>query len=313
MRRLSAEDGNLRRALLTFATRKQVAEQLRLCAALWRYWYVRGRVTEGREQLETALEAAGELPLGRTWWEAARGAAVLADRQRDYARSTALARAQRAYAAEIGDPELEAQALNVLASAAVASGDGSGAVAFTRQGVALLSGNDRRRDRAFSLINLGNAELNRGDFEACKASSLESVRLFREVDDELHAPTPLCNAGLASLELGEIDEAAAYLRASFALFCRLEHVEYVAVGLEALAALSAAEQAPEDAALRVGAAAAIRQAGGTDAEAYEARLSEKTAQTAREALGDERLTELLEVGAAAPWEVVADALLDSRS
>ena len=177
----------------------------------------------------------------------------------------------------------------------------------------MLSGDEHRRDRAFSLINLGNAELNSGDFEACKASSLESVRLFREVDDEIQAATPLCNVGLASLELGEIDEAAVHLRASFPLFCRLEHVEYVANGLDALAALSAAEQAPEDAALRLGAASALRQAGGSDAEAYEARLSERTAQTAREALGDARMEELLDVGAAAPWEVVADALLDSRS
>ena len=241
MRRLRVEDGNLRRAMLTFVTRNQVAEQLRLCAALWRYWWIRGLVAEGRENLEAALEAAGEMPLGTTRWEVARGAAVLADRLQDYARSTELARAQCAYAAEIGDPPRSA-GVERAASAAVASGDMSGAAAFTRRGVGLLSGDDRRRDRAFSLINLGNAELNNGDFGACKVSSLESVRLFREVDDELHAATPLCNAGLASLELGEIDEAAVRLRASFALFCRLEHVEYVALGLEALAALSAAEK-----------------------------------------------------------------------
>ena len=313
MQRLRVEDANLRHALQTFVVRNQTAEQLRLCVALWQYWWIRGHVDEGRANLEAALVAAGEQDWGPTRSQALRGAAILADRQQDYARSTQLAGEQRLYAAEIGDAELEAHALNVLASAAVARGDMSDAAAFTREAVGLLSGDDRRRARAFSLINLGNAELNGGDFEACNASSLESARLFRELGDELQAATPLCNAGLANLELREIDEAAKHLRASFELCCRLEHVEYVGNGLDGLAALSAAQHAHEEAALRLGAAAALRQAGGADAEAYEARVHERTAQMVRAALGNDRMEALVQLGASDPWEIVADAFLGSRT
>ena len=64
LERLDAERDNLR-AALTWATEDGEAEVgLRIGAALWRYWQLRGSATEGREHLERLLAQAWRLEVG---------------------------------------------------------------------------------------------------------------------------------------------------------------------------------------------------------------------------------------------------------
>ena len=62
---------------------------MRLAGALWRFWWVRGHIGEGREQIEQALAITGSAD-GAAEAMAFDGAGVLAETQGDYARATAL-------------------------------------------------------------------------------------------------------------------------------------------------------------------------------------------------------------------------------
>jgi non-specific serine/threonine protein kinase len=308
IRRLQTEDGNLKRALRTLVARGRNHEQLRMCAALWPYWRIRGQVSEGRGNLGAALAATASDRSDPIRAFALRGAAVLADMQGDYERSAEVAEDLRVSASAIGDVQSEASALNILGSAAIARGDAAEAADLARRSVFLLAGDDYTRDRAFALINLGNAELNRGDFHACSVASLESARLMESLGDRLQAATPLYNAGLSSLELGGVDEASRLLRESFQRICQLGHVEFIANGLDGLAAIGAAQGAHEPAALRRGAADALRRESDTRVESYETALRARTAAALDSALGVDRVVELSEIGASDPWAVVAETL-----
>ena len=57
--RLEAEHDNLRGALGWALERGEVDTELRLCVALWLFWFFQGHLTEGRQWLESALARSG--------------------------------------------------------------------------------------------------------------------------------------------------------------------------------------------------------------------------------------------------------------
>jgi hypothetical protein len=60
--RLDAEHDNLRAAMRWAQTSGQAETMARLAGGLWRFWYGRGYLTEGRRWLLEALAAADEIP-----------------------------------------------------------------------------------------------------------------------------------------------------------------------------------------------------------------------------------------------------------
>jgi predicted ATPase len=84
--RLEQDHANLRSALRRLLDRRDAAAGLRLCAALWPFWYVRGHATEGRVQLRAflALPDPGDGHVVRDRAEALVGAGQLAQTQGDY-------------------------------------------------------------------------------------------------------------------------------------------------------------------------------------------------------------------------------------
>jgi predicted ATPase/DNA-binding XRE family transcriptional regulator len=84
--RIEQDHANLRSALRRLLDRRDAAAGLRLCAALWPYWYVRGHATEGRVQLRAflALPDPGDGHVVRARAEALVGAGQLAQTQGDY-------------------------------------------------------------------------------------------------------------------------------------------------------------------------------------------------------------------------------------
>jgi len=111
--RLEDDRANLRAALRWFLDRRDVVQGLRLCAALWWFWYVRGYATEGR----AALTAFLDLPMPassqavRPRAEALLGAGQLAQTQGDYAAARrSLADSIRLYRS-VGDERSTAAAL----------------------------------------------------------------------------------------------------------------------------------------------------------------------------------------------------------
>ena len=86
---LEREQANLRAAIDWLRDEGQIEEALRLGGALWRFWWLRGDIDEGRHQLESLLaQTAPVSPAVRA--KALNGAGVLAESQGDWDTATRL-------------------------------------------------------------------------------------------------------------------------------------------------------------------------------------------------------------------------------
>ena len=81
--RLDADHENIRAAIACAVSDGDVATALRICAGVWRYWVLRGSVSDGRALSAAALALPGAPP--RLRLQALNGAGVLAGEQGDFA------------------------------------------------------------------------------------------------------------------------------------------------------------------------------------------------------------------------------------
>ena len=309
---LDVEQANLAAALATFRLTNAAEHELRLVTALWRYWQVRGRTSEARANLEQAL-SRGKGAAGLLRMRALHGTAILADSQGDYDASTTLAGECVTLARALDDHVFEAKAYRILSSAATERGAFDDAAAMLLRASELQADERDARERAFTLINLGNVELNRKRFGECEHFSRQSVELLRKLGDPLQAAAPLFNIGLAALERGDIDKAESHIWESFSLTCKLGHVEFVANGLDALAAVHTVRGAHERAIAELSAALALRSEADVEAQRYEAELHQRTTKLLRASIGEAQFEQLAARASNDPWGTVADTLGDRPS
>ena len=106
--RLHADRENVRAAIDSAVAGGDPDTALALCTAVWRYWVVRGHLTEGRALADAALAGGGGTPENR--FGALDGAGVLAGEQGDFASARTHFEASLALARELGAPEYLARA-----------------------------------------------------------------------------------------------------------------------------------------------------------------------------------------------------------
>jgi tetratricopeptide (TPR) repeat protein len=305
--RLEQEHDNLRSALQRAVERGRAgdagaAEQgLRLAAALWRFWYVRGHFDEGRRWLAQLLA----LPTGsmRTAERAnaLNGAGSLARPQGDYATARVLHQEALAIRRELGDRfgiagslnnlgliaryqgdhararvlfeeaiEInralgnrrgEAVNLNNLASVLHAQGEAASARLLQERSVALFRALGDEWGIAMSLCDLGDVVRDQGDAAAARSLYEESLVRRRAVGDKRGMAMSLTGLGRLASSQGDYATARAQLGQSLAISCELGDRWGIAQALLGLAALATAEAQPERALRLAGAAAALRSAG----------------------------------------------------
>jgi tetratricopeptide (TPR) repeat protein len=320
--RLDRELDNLR-AALAWALRDgtQGAIALRLVNALGRYWYQRSRFKEGRTWLEEALalpntpaglracalvhlgvllRTIGAYPQALERFE--EGLAIFRARQDqprlawaldemshlallqgDYPRATALAAESLAIFRRLGDRRQIAAALERWGTAALEQSDWERALPLLEECLQLNRTLDNPGGIASALNLLGMAELERGNIQRSLAYFEESLTLVRPLNQPLSLAWTLRNFGWATLTAGGVDVAAAHFRESLALYWELGSIDGVAIPLEGLSGVAAAQGQPRRAARLLGAAAAIRDAVGmplsSNAQAiYERLLAPARAQ-----------------------------------
>lgn len=252
-----AEHDNIRKALETLERLGRHDAELRLAAATWNYWWVRGHIGEGRRRLELALASASRSDHSVAL-AALGGAASLADRQHDYDTSKRYASEARDLAHDTGDKRREAGALSVLHSAAKARGAFGEAAKLLQQALRLYRSSDDSLGEARTLVNLGNVELLRGRFNEARRYSQDSLELYRRINHIAGLAAPMCNIALAALSEGNLAEATEHAQESLRIISQPGHLEYVANALDALAAIDAARRESELAARTFGAATALR-------------------------------------------------------
>lgn len=189
LNRLEREYENLRAALQLYIAQAQVEPALRLGAALWQFWQLRGHWSDGRSQLAPLLPWAEQSATHPAWAPfAARvfmGAGVLATFQNDYdiasalhARSVDIWRARVAQSLAASDtPGLAGQA------------------------------NADRWGLAYSLARFGFHAQRMGDFDSARARYHESWTLWRELGDPWGQAWSTSNLGRVSIQQGQLQTA----------------------------------------------------------------------------------------------------------
>jgi tetratricopeptide (TPR) repeat protein len=255
--RLESDHDNLRAALDWLRARGDGGRAVTLAAALWRFWWLRGHVAEGREQLETAL-AVNVSTASAARAAALDGAGVLAETQGDYDRAevlhtealalarerddkigigralgnlgvvafdrgeddqaTTLLEESLSLAREIGDQFLVATALNDLGIVANKRADLDRAELLYEESLAIRRRVGSGSEIARSLNNLGGIAFDREEFgRACELFS-ESVSLYRNAGDRWGAAGALIGLAVATHRLGDPQRATALLQESRSLY-----------------------------------------------------------------------------------------------
>ncbi len=248
--RLELEEDNLRSALDRLEAGGEARLVQRLAGALWRFWYLRGRLGEGRRRLERALAASEDATPARA--KALIGATVMAANTGDEAVATARAEEAIAVADALGDRWSAAYATFMLGNLAPAPvracvlfeesirafralGDEHSALLATRhlafahealgergeartlheQNLARARSTGNQRMEASSLGALADYAMEEGRVDDAIALLRHSLRIHRELGDVLDTGVDLCRFAAALAAAGEAVTAARLL-ASFA-------------------------------------------------------------------------------------------------
>jgi predicted ATPase/transcriptional regulator with XRE-family HTH domain/Tfp pilus assembly protein PilF len=296
---VAAEHPNLL-AALAWADRRNPELGVRLAGALWRFWWMRGYVTEGRRWLERVLATA---PHDNQWWiRAANGAGVLARTQGDYGRarallaeSAALARAEGradelAFAVatlgmvqqnqgnyddaerllqeslslyrSIGDQRGIGHVLSGLATIASYRGDVSAARTLLEQALAAFRATDDRWSIAAASANLGWVAYTAGETPLARSWYRHSLETWRDLADDHAAANTLGNLGHVAFREGDLTAATGFYEEALLLVHRLGERRQLAECLEGLAAVAAARGRRDRAVCLYATAAGLREAIG---------------------------------------------------
>ncbi|RKQ87271.1 putative ATPase [Solirubrobacter pauli] len=282
LERLDADHDNIRAALRHTIAVHDGDTALALVAPLWRYWLLRGGVSEGRELCRGALALDGGTAEARL--RTANGAGILAAEQGDFDAARGHFEAALEPARELGLRDREARIVSNLGVLAVYRSDFETAIALYGEatGIARELGDER----AVSLYtqNLGIVHDEVGNVQEAIARLEESVAIARRVAEPAHLTST--EESLARV-LFDTDEARAIELLRLAL-TRAHEIgdSYGIVGcLETAAAAASRRDDPHAGARLWGAADALRETRGTTRQPDERRFGERVEAELRAALG----------------------------
>jgi predicted ATPase/DNA-binding NarL/FixJ family response regulator len=337
-RRYDVDAGNVWQVLDRCLAGSDAETGLRIAAAVSPCWIVRGAFAEGGEWLDSFLDLEGPAvpPAARGAALVARAQLALS---RDRAAAQTWAGQGLALCRAAADEFWTAAALNLLAeialhtgrteeaavragealSIAQAAGDGwnEGYALGTRAAIAgqlgrlretqelaaasidVMRGIDHQWGVARALLGLGDLARLRGDPGDAHAKYLEALDILREIDARPEIARCLAGLGRVAIELDELGLARQHLAESLRLSRSTGSRIGMARGLEAFAALAAAEKRPEQAVRLTAAVTALRETAGLPALSG-ARVERYLAAARR--LGEPAVARLWAQGLALPAE-----------
>ncbi len=183
LRRLDDEHEDVRAALEWCLDQPGEARAgLRIAAGLWRYWEIRGHLSEGRAWLDRMLDAVGE-ETSALRADALTGAANLAFMQGDLRAAAELQSESLALQRQIGDPQGVAYAANNLANTSIQLGDNARARELYEEAISISKELGDVRGAAFGSINLADVAAREGDLAATQSLEEEILASIRRLGD----------------------------------------------------------------------------------------------------------------------------------
>jgi tetratricopeptide (TPR) repeat protein len=205
--RLELEHDNLRGAL-AWSVAHELDTALRLVGSLWRFWYVRGYLREGRDWAEAALAQAGGNAAQRA--AAFYTAGDLAQEQGDYEQAGPLLAAGRETAQQAGESGITARCLSGLAFIARNQGAYEEAAGLLQDALELQRTLGDQRAIACTLGNRGSIAQNRGDEAEAEILLAEALTAFRSLGERPMVADILANLAILANQKGEHARAARF-------------------------------------------------------------------------------------------------------
>ena len=292
--RLETEHDNLRWVLAWTSTLGEGAVAgLRLAGAIWRFWYVRGYLGEGRTWLARMLLAnLPDDPTAAARAKALDGAGMLARRQGDFAAARALHEEALVIQRGLGDRRGLASSLSNLGIVAREQNDNATAKALYAESLALRRELGDQWGIGAALNNLGLVVLHDGDYPAARALYGESLKVFRDLGNRQAMASPLSNLGLVAYQQADYAGARALYQESLVIFWDLRDRWGIALSLEGLAYVALAQARPVQAARLWGGAKRLREEIGCPLPPSERSRYDSQLAATRAAIGDDAAFDL---------------------
>jgi predicted ATPase/DNA-binding SARP family transcriptional activator len=270
--RLDQEHDNLRAALDNLS---DPLGELRLAAALGRFWYLRGHIVEGMDRLGHALDRNDSVTDPLTA-KALRVRSALAVIQGDYANARALAERAIIQYRAIADDDGVARTLSNLGAILHAQGELAHAAAILDECIERCAALGDSRLLALAENNRGDVALSQGDLRAAGAHFGRSLAAMRQLGDTANIARAVYNLGAVALEQGELETAGGCFAESLDLAREVGDPEDVVWCLIGVAALACGLGRFEDARRLLGAIDAMLAAIGATMKPFEERLYRRT-------------------------------------
>ncbi len=213
---MDAEYDNLRQ-VLEWALQQNKAEVAgRLSANLWRYWYSRSYLSEGRDYLERILKLpVNALPA--TWAKVMQAIAFIVQSQGDFPLAIYYYNGSLKISQEYDDKPSIASILTNLGRIADHQADYEAADNYFKESLAICREIQDNWGAAANLNNLGNIAANRGEYSQAQVYYEESLELVRVVGDKIYIASGLNNLGNLAAHRGDLNQAHKYFEESLIL------------------------------------------------------------------------------------------------
>jgi predicted ATPase/DNA-binding winged helix-turn-helix (wHTH) protein len=353
LERFALEQDNFRAGLEWLIETGDADWGLRLGTAMFRFWEMCERLTEGRDWLDKLLKLPGAAAPAKPRARALFAAGVLTGAQGDYASADALImesleiarllrdkqgaavslnalavhardRGDVAIARslfeeslvlwrELDDPRAVARALSNLANVVKLQGDYARSRALYAECLSIFQGLGDRMGVAWAMNYQGDVARDQRDFAAARTLYEQGLAIFREFGDRWGIAGTLADLGSLAREQEDYSTARSLYRESIKIFRELDHKRGIARLLECFAGAAAVELDAERSLRLAGAAAALRQNIGAPLTPAEQAKLEASLQPARQALTDVLGRRVWLEGWALPFEKAIEEALSMET
>ena len=240
LKRLDAEQDNLRAAMAWLLGKGESQTAARIGWALWLFWWMHGHFTEGRTWMEEAL-AKGDATLASARAKALFVAGTMADGQADYRSAEPLLEESLALFRELGDKLGFALALSSAGLVAVGQGQHERGVALFQEAADLFLEIGERWCASVTLSFSAVGWFGQGDSIRAKRVAEQGLELARGVG-AAEAICVACHTGVMVAQAERDHERArGLLQEGLVLAAEAGNETNVAYCLEGLAAAAASE------------------------------------------------------------------------
>lgn len=210
LERLEREHDNLRAALQWFIEQAEHELALRLSGALWRFWWMRGQVTEGRHLLEQAL-AGSEGCQASVRAKALNATGTFTGLQGNFEQAEVLCREGLALSRELEDTDAIITSLRMLGYVAMEQSNYAAARTLVEEALDLARQVKSSWGIAYALEILAAVAFEQGEYTRAQALIDESLAISRQVGDTWGIGRSLWLLALVTLFQGNLPKAHAMI------------------------------------------------------------------------------------------------------